>query len=120
MAEKRLGIIMHGVTGRMGTNQHLIRSICAIREQGGIALADGTRVMPDPVLVGRSADKLERLAKAHGIARWSTDIDAALQATERNLAAAREQDPIRANSQFDTLGLPAFDVALTSLRECMA
>ena len=78
MAEKRLGIIMHGVTGRMGTNQHLIRSICAIREQGGVALADGTRVMPDPVLVGRSADKLERLAKAHGIGRWTTDIDAAL------------------------------------------
>src|ERR1035437_1699531 len=78
MAEKRLGIIMHGVTGRMGTNQHLIRSICAIRDQGGVALADGTRVMPDPVLVGRSADKLERLAKAHGIGRWTTDIDAAL------------------------------------------
>ncbi len=44
MAEKRLGIIMNGVTGRMGTNQHLIRSICAIRDQGGVALADGTRV----------------------------------------------------------------------------
>jgi predicted dehydrogenase len=78
MTEKRLGIIMHGVTGRMGTNQHLIRSICAIREQGGVALADGTRVMPDPMLVGRSPDKLERLAKAHGIGRWTTDIDAAL------------------------------------------
>ena len=50
MAETRLGIIMHGVTGRMGTNQHLIRSICAIRDQGGVALADGTRVMPDPIL----------------------------------------------------------------------
>ena len=78
MAEKRLGIIMHGVTGRMGTNQHLIRSICAIRDQGGVALADGTRVMPDPVLAGRNADKLARLAKAHGVERWSTDIDAAL------------------------------------------
>src|SRR3989338_5907275 len=78
MAEKRLGIIMHGVTGRMGTNQHLIRSICAIRDEGGVALADGTLIMPDPVLVGRSADKLERLAKAHGIARWTTDLDAAL------------------------------------------
>jgi len=78
MAEKRLGIIMHGVTGRMGTNQHLIRTICAIRDQGGVALADGTRVMPDPVLAGRNADKLARLAKAHGVERWSTDIDAAL------------------------------------------
>src|SRR2546430_2465752 len=53
MAEKRLGIIMNGVTGRMGTNQHLVRSILAIRAQGGVALADGTRVMPDPILVGR-------------------------------------------------------------------
>jgi predicted dehydrogenase len=69
---------MNGVTGRMGTNQHLIRSICAIRDQGGVALADGTRVMPDPILVGRSADKLEHLARVHGMARWTTDLDAAL------------------------------------------
>jgi predicted dehydrogenase len=74
----RLGIIMNGVTGRMGTNQHLIRSICAIRAQGGVALADGRRVMPDPILVGRNAAKLESLAKANGLARWSTDLAAAL------------------------------------------
>ena len=58
MAQQRLGIIMNGVTGRMGMNQHLIRSICAIREQGGVALTNGDRVMPDPILVGRNADKL--------------------------------------------------------------
>ena len=69
---------MNGVTGRMGTNQHLVRSICAIRAQGGVALDDGTRVMPDPILVGRNADKLEALAKAHGVERWTTDLDAAL------------------------------------------
>jgi predicted dehydrogenase len=74
----RLGIIMNGVTGRMGTNQHLVRSICAIRAQGGVALADGRRVMPDPILVGRNADKLEALAKANGVSRWSTDLAAAL------------------------------------------
>ena len=74
----RLGIIMNGVTGRMGTNQHLMRSICAIRAQGGVALADGRRVMPDPILVGRNADKLEQLAKANGVSRWSTDLAAAL------------------------------------------
>ena len=79
MAEKRLGIIMHGVTGRMGTNQHLIRSILAIREQGGVTLANGDRIMPDPILVGRNADKLERLAKAHGLQRWTTDLDKALE-----------------------------------------
>lgn len=72
------GIIMHGVTGRMGMNQHLIRSILAIREQGGLALKDGSRLMPDPILVGRNAQKIEALAKAHGIARWTTDLDAAL------------------------------------------
>ncbi|MBV8473624.1 MAG: Gfo/Idh/MocA family oxidoreductase [Hyphomicrobiales bacterium] len=78
MTTKRLGLIMHGVTGRMGTNQHLIRSILAIRAQGGVMLANGDRVMPDPILVGRDAQKLEALAKAHGVARWSTDLDTAL------------------------------------------
>ena len=78
MATHRLGLIMHGVTGRMGMNQHLIRSIVAIRRQGGVLLANGDRVMPDPILIGRNAEKIEALAKAHGIARWGTDLDAAL------------------------------------------
>jgi len=78
MAMQRLGIIMHGVTGRMGLNQHLIRSIKAIREQGGVLLANGDRVMPDPILIGRNADKIAALAQAHGIARWGTDIGQAL------------------------------------------
>jgi predicted dehydrogenase len=78
MSEKRIGIIMHGVTGRMGTNQHLVRSIVEIRRQGGVALADGTRVMPDPVLVGRNRVKLEALARAHGIERYTTDLAGAL------------------------------------------
>ena len=58
MTEKRIGVIMHGVTGRMGMNQHLIRSILEIRRQGGVALKNGTRVMPDPILVGRNAARL--------------------------------------------------------------
>lgn len=78
MADTRLGIIMHGVTGRMGMNQHLIRSILAIQSQGGVVLKDGSRVMPDIIIVGRNADKVERLAKEHGIERWSTDLDACL------------------------------------------
>jgi len=78
MADKRLGIIMNGVTGRMGTNQHLIRSIVAIRKQGGVVLKDGSRVMPDPILVGRNAAKVKALAEAHGIGRWTTDLDKAL------------------------------------------
>ena len=78
-AHKRIGIIMHGVTGRMGMNQHLIRSILEIRKQGGVALKDGTRVMPDPLLVGRNAAKIEELARKHGVARWTTDLDEALK-----------------------------------------
>src|SRR6516225_7959508 len=78
MTVQRLGLIMNGVTGRMGLNQHLIRSIVAIRDQGGVRLKNGDRVMPDPILVGRSADKVERLAKQFNIARWTTDLDAAL------------------------------------------
>lgn len=78
MPTQRLGIIMHGVTGRMGMNQHLIRSIVAIRKQGGVTLANGDKVMPDPILIGRNAEKIEALAKAHDIARWGTDLDAAL------------------------------------------
>ncbi|HYZ31197.1 MAG TPA: Gfo/Idh/MocA family oxidoreductase [Crenalkalicoccus sp.] len=78
MAERRIGLIMNGVTGRMGTNQHLIRSIAAIRAEGGLRLANGDRLMPDPVLVGRNRERLEALARAHDIARISTDLDACL------------------------------------------
>ena len=78
MAERRLGLIMHGITGRMGYNQHLVRSILAIREKGGVALGNGDRLLPDPIIVGRDADKLERIAKTHGIARWTTDLGKAL------------------------------------------
>jgi predicted dehydrogenase len=79
MSERRIGIIMHGVTGRMGTNQHLVRSILAIRAEGGVMLADGTRLMPDPILVGRSPARLEALADAHGLDKWSVDLDAVLE-----------------------------------------
>lgn len=78
MASRRLGLIMHGVTGRMGYNQHLVRSIIAIREQGGVLLASGDRVMPDPVLVGRNGEKLAEIARKHGIARFTTSLETAL------------------------------------------
>ncbi len=74
MRERRVGIIMNGVTGRMGLNQHLIRSIIAIRAQGGVALKDGATLIPDPILVGRNEDKLKSIAAAHNIARWSTNL----------------------------------------------
>ncbi len=78
MSTRTIGVVMNGVTGRMGTNQHLIRSVLAIRDEGGIILRDGTRVVPDPVLVGRDKEKLAALARAHGIERTTTDLDAAL------------------------------------------
>jgi predicted dehydrogenase len=74
-----IGVIMNGVTGRMGTNQHLVRSILAIRKQGGVPLGDGETIMPEPVLVGRSAAKLAALAGTHGVRTWSVDLDAALR-----------------------------------------
>ena len=82
MSSRRLGIIMNGVTGRMGTNQHLVRSILAIRAAGGVELADGTCIVPDPILVGRNAERVRRLAEAHAVPRWSTDLDAALESVE--------------------------------------
>jgi predicted dehydrogenase len=79
MAQKRIGIIMHGVTGRMGMNQHLIRSILEIRKQGGVALKDGTRLMPDPILIGRNPEKVRELANKQGVERWSADLNEALK-----------------------------------------
>lgn len=73
-----VGVIMNGVTGRMGTNQHLMRSIVAVRAQGGVKVSDSELIIPDPILLGRSAAKLEALAARAGGVRWSTDLDAAL------------------------------------------
>jgi len=78
MTTNQIGIIMNGVTGRMGTNQHLIRSILAIREQGGIQVGQGETIMPEPLLVGRNEAKLRTLAAAHGDLPYTTDLEAAL------------------------------------------
>ncbi|MBN8215695.1 MAG: Gfo/Idh/MocA family oxidoreductase [Spirochaetes bacterium] len=74
----KIGIIMNGVTGRMGTNQHLIRSILAIMKQGGVKVSDDEIIMPDPILTGRNLDKVKALAEKHGVARYSDDLDKAL------------------------------------------
>jgi predicted dehydrogenase len=78
MSRRSIGIVLNGVTGRMGYRQHLVRSLLAIREQGGLALADGTRLWPEPILVGRNALKLREIAERHGLTGWSTDLAAAL------------------------------------------
>ena len=91
----KVGVILNGVTGRMGTNQHLMRSIVAIRQQGGLRVNDTDIILPQPILVGRNPAKLERLAREAGGVLWTTDLDSALS------------DP--ANSIY-------FDAQLTNLR----
>jgi predicted dehydrogenase len=103
MAVRRVGVIMNGVTGRMGTNQHLIRSIVAIREQGGIALSGGEVLMPDPILVGRNEHKLRTLAEAYNIERWSTDLAACL---------ANPDDEIYFDAQATTLRVESVKAAI--------
>jgi len=73
-----LGVIMNGVTGRMGTRQHLVRSILAIREQGGVKTKSGDLIMPDPILVGRNEEKLKSMAEQYKLKRYSTDLDSCL------------------------------------------
>lgn len=75
MSPRTLGVLMHGVTGRMGMNQHLIRSVAAIRAQGGVTLSDGSKVQLEPVLVGRNKARVAELAKAYGDLRWTSDLD---------------------------------------------
>ena len=85
MKKHKVGIIMNGVTGRMGTNQHYIRSILAIRKQGGLKINDGEVIWPEPVLVGRSEAKLAQLAAMDAGVRWTTDLDAELANPENTI-----------------------------------
>ena len=78
MKEHKVGIIMNGVTGRMGTNQHLMRSIVEIIKQGGVNIGSGETIMPDPVLVGRDKHKLKKLCELSGIKKMSTNLDEVL------------------------------------------
>ncbi|MCE7065531.1 Gfo/Idh/MocA family protein [Dyadobacter sp. CY326] len=78
MTTHNIGIIMNGVTGRMGTNQHLLRSIKAIIEQGGVKISSDELIMPDPILVGRNESKLQSLCKQSGIAKYTTDLDSVM------------------------------------------
>ncbi|MGI5122391.1 Gfo/Idh/MocA family protein [Marinactinospora thermotolerans] len=101
MGIQLLGVAMNGVTGRMGYRQHLTRSVLAIREAGGVPLPDGDRIIPEPILVGRSETKLRDIARQHGIERWSTDLDTVLSDDtvqvyfDAQITSARE-DAVRA------------------------
>src|SRR5215204_876598 len=78
MAQRTVRVIMNGVTGRMGYRQHLVRSVLAIRADGGVALPDGDRLTVEPILVGRNAEKLAALAAEHDVADFTTNLDEAL------------------------------------------
>lgn len=94
----KIGIIMNGVTGRMGTNQHLERSIVAIRRQGGILLRNGRRVLPDPVLLGRNPEKLAALAQKYEVERWSTSLDDCLSDPQNAIYFDSQATSLRAAS----------------------
>src|SRR5579862_5828214 len=78
MTRKVISVALNGVTGRMGYRQHLVRSLLSIREQGGVRLSDGTIIYPEPILVGRSEERLRVIAERHGLARWTTSLDEVL------------------------------------------
>jgi predicted dehydrogenase len=96
MTSRPIGIVLNGVTGRMGYRQHLVRSLLAIREQGGLELADGTRLRPEPILVGRREAALREIAERHGLERWTTDLDAALAEPDAEIYFDAQVTPARA------------------------
>jgi predicted dehydrogenase len=77
MSVRSLGIVIDGATGRLGTTQHL-KALLAIRGEGGLPLKNGDRLMPEPMLLGRNAEKLATLAASSGGLNYSTDRDACL------------------------------------------
>jgi predicted dehydrogenase len=104
MARKVITVALNGVTGRMGYRQHLVRSLLAIREQGGVRLEDGSSLYPEPILVGRTAERLRAIAERHGLDRWTTSVDEVLS------------DP-SVDVYFDTQVTSAREVALRNAIE---
>src|SRR6266702_1965215 len=102
MARKVIRVALNGVTGRMGYRQHLVRSLLAIREQGGVQLEDGSALYPEPILVGRNSERLRAVAERHGLERWTTDLDEVLADPEvdvyfdTQVTSAREASLLRA------------------------
>lgn len=95
MSTRTLRIGMNGITGRMGYRQHLVRSIVPIMEQGGVTLANGSKVLVEPILIGRRPDAVKEIAERHGIERWTTDLEGTI-----------------ADPEVDII----FDASMTSLR----
>src|SRR5690625_6262782 len=108
MAERRIGIIVNGATGRMGYRQHLVRSLLAIREQGGVELADGDRLVPDLLLVGRNEEKLRGVAEKHGLTNWTTDVDEALATDGYEVYFDADRKSTRLNSSHVAISYAVF------------
>jgi predicted dehydrogenase len=130
MSVHTIGIIMNGVTGRMGLNQHLRRSIYAIMQQGGLRLGDD-RIMPRPLLVGRNSVKLEEISRECGGIPWTTDADGALndpaysvyfdaQTTDRRAPAVRKAIAAGKNIYCEKPSADSLDAALDIYRRAEA
>jgi hypothetical protein len=91
MKQHTVGVIMNGVTGRMGTNQHLLRSMVEIIKQGGVKIGPGETIMPDPVLIGRDINKLEKLSALSGVKKYDTDLDKALADPNNTIFIVKNQ-----------------------------
>jgi predicted dehydrogenase len=105
VTRRTVGIVMNGVTGRMGKNQHLERSILAIRRQGGLDLGNGEVLWPEPTLVGRSEARLRSLAESTGVDRWTTDLGEAL---------ARPENEVYFDAQITSARVPAVRAAIAA------
>lgn len=103
MENHRVGIIMNGVTGRMGTNQHLLRAIAAIRNDGGLVIQPGEVILPDPVLIGRNPEKLAALSRQSGVTTVATELDTFLD---------NDDYPVYFDAQVTGLRAPALQRAI--------
>ena len=101
---RTVGVVMNGVTGRMGMNQHLIRSILAIRREGGLRIAPGEIIWPEPILVGRSESKLRSIAEEHGVEHFSTDLASCLADPDFEVYFDAQLTAVRADAVRAAIG----------------